>query len=148
VKKWRLMALDNPTKIERFLVWARTPKGIKAMLYCFCGLVILGLSLYIVAQVSDWWQGREIDKLKSNVNVALDNLKTAQNTIVEAKKEEAVALQAVNNAVQDYTMKTNATDGAKAETNRALQNMASAINANRNVSITANDLEKRLNEIP
>ena len=142
------MSLDSPTKTERFLAWVRTPNGVKAVLWCVGGLIVLGVFLYATAQVSDWWKGREIDKLKANVNVAVDKLKASQNTVAEAKKEEAVALQAVNNAVQDYTMKTNATDGAKAETNRALQNMANAVNANRNIGITASDLEKRLNEIP
>ncbi len=141
------MALDNPTKIERFLAWVKTPNGIKALLYAGGAIVALGLFLWATSYATKWWQGREIDKLKANVNAATKTLEESQANVAAAKKEEQMALQNVNTAVIDYTEKTNATDAAKLDTNRAMQNMANAVNANRNVNLNIGDLEKRLNEI-
>ena len=146
--KWRLMPLDNPTKLERLFAWIKTPKGVKVALYCLGGIVLLGIVLYIASATSEWWSGRQIDKLKANVNAATKELEQSQANVAKAKQEEQLALQNVNAAVADYTTKTNATDAAKAETDRALRNMANAVNANRNVNLNISDLEKRLNEIP
>lgn len=147
MKKWKLMPLDNPTKFERLLKWVQTPKGIKVALYCLGALVLLGGILWAVSATQEWWSGRQIDKLKANVNVATKELEQSQANVAKAKQDEQLALQNVNVAVADYTTKTNATDAAKAETDRALRNMANAVNANRNVNLNISDLERRLSEI-
>lgn len=141
------MSLDNPTKTERLLAWIKTPKGIKVALYCLGGIVLLGAILYVASATREWWSGRQIDKLKANVNVATKELEQSQANVAKAKQDEQLALQNVNAAVIDYTEKTNATDAAKLDTNRAMQNMANAVNANRNVNLNISDLDKRLNEI-
>ena len=117
------------------------------------GLTIIGLVIVLLfawwglTRVYDWYGTRQIDKLKANVNAATEELKRAQANVQQDKIDEAVKLEQVKAATNQYVEAVNATDAAKAETNRALTNLSNAVNANHPVNITADDLQKRLDEL-
>ena len=117
------------------------------------GLTIIGLVIVLLfawwglTRVYDWYAVRQIDKLKANVNAATEELKQAQANVQQDKVDEAVKLEQVKAATNQYVEAVNATDAAKAETNRALTNLSNAVNANHPVNITADDLQKRLDEL-
>ena len=117
------------------------------------GLTIIGLVIVLLfawwglTRVYDWYGTRQIDKLKANVNAATEELKQAQANVQQDKIDEAVKLEQVKAATNQYVEAVNATDAAKAETNRALTNLSNAVNANHPVNITADDLQKRLDEL-
>ena len=117
------------------------------------GLTIIGLVIVLLfawwglTRVYDWYGTRQIDKLKANVNAATEELKQAQANVQQYKIDEAVKLEQVKAATNQYVEAVNATDAAKAETNRELTNLSNAVNANHPVNITADDLQKRLEEL-
>ena len=117
------------------------------------GLTIIGLVIVLLfawwglTRVYDWYGTRQIDKLKANVNAATEELKQAQANVQQDKVDEAVKLEQVKAATNQYVEAVNATDAAKAETNRALTNLSNAVNNQHPVNITADDLQKRLDEL-
>jgi hypothetical protein len=50
----------------------------------------------------------------------------------------------VKDTTEDYLNAVNATDKARTETNKALANLERAANANTNVNVTADDINKQL----
>ena len=127
--------------------------AIKDSIFSRTGLTIIGLVIVLLfawwglTRVYDWYGTRQIDKLKANVNAATEELKQAQANVQQDKVDEAVKLEQVKAATNQYVEAVNATDAAKAETNRALTNLSNAVNANHPVNITADDLQKRLDEL-
>ena len=127
--------------------------AIKDSIFSRTGLTIIGLVIVLLfawwglTRVYDWYGTRQIDKLKANVNAATEELKQAQANVQQDKIDEAVKLEQVKAATNQYVEAVNATDAAKAETNRALTNLSNAVNANHPVNITADDLQKRLEEL-
>ena len=127
--------------------------AIKDSIFSRTGLTIIGLVIVLLfawwglTKAYDWYGTRQIDKLKANVNAATEELKQAQANVQQDKVDEAVKLEQVKAATNQYVEAVNATDAAKAETNRALTNLSNAVNANHPVNITADDLQKRLDEL-
>ena len=142
------MSLTDPTKFDKLIEWLSTPsKARKALVYAVIGIIALGAILWAANSISNRWSNRQIDKLKANVNAAMVDLQQSQVNIAVGKEIERQALENVNVATQQFTEAVNATDSAKTETNRALQNLASAVNSNRPVNITVDQLEKQLKEL-
>lgn len=137
------MPLDNPKPWD---FWT-TFKYKKQLLYAVIGLALLAGVLFGIQQTRSWWGTRKIDKLKANVNSTMGDLKNAQANIAKDKQDEAVQLDRVKSATNAVIEATNSTNAAKTETNRALGNLANAVNANHQVDVTAEDLHKRLQEL-
>ena len=110
-------------------------------------LALLGLVLFTFDRCGGYFSNRQIDKIKANVNAATEDLKAVQANIQKEKQAEAAALERVKIETNTYLGAVNASDAARAETNRAIQNMQSAINGNRPVNITADELDRRLREL-
>jgi molecular chaperone DnaK (HSP70) len=110
-------------------------------------LIALGGTLFLLDRISGWWSGRKIDQARANVNAATQELKDAQANVAKEKQAEAVALEKVKIETNTYLEAVNASDDARTQTNQAIQNMQSAINANRDVNITADQLDQKLKEL-
>jgi len=142
------MSLVSPTFWDKVIIWLKTPSASrKVAIYCLGALIVFAGLLFAIDRVSGWRSNRQIDKLKANVNVAMQDLQQAQTNIAVEKKLEQQALENVNVATKEYADAVNATVTAKTETNRALQNLASAVNGNRPVNITVNQLEQQLKDL-
>lgn len=141
------MSLENPTILDKTINWLKASANRRIIIYVVAALFVIGLVLFAFDRCGNWKNNRQIEKLRTNVSLATNELKQVQSNIANAKQDEAVKLQAVNIAVNDYTAKSNATDAAKAATNQAIVNMQSAVNANKSVDVTASDLENQLKEI-
>ncbi len=142
------MSLVNPNTFEKVWNWLTTASPArKALTYALLGLIVLGGLLFAIDRVSGWYHQRQIEHLKANVNAATDELKGIQANVVIEKVLANQAMENVNVAVKEYANAVNATDTARGETNRALQNMSNAVNGNRPVGVTANDLDRQLKEL-
>ena len=141
------MSLDNPTTFEKVIAYIKGFLPIKIWLILGGLVIVLLFAWWGLTRVYDWYGTRQIDKLKANVNAATEELKQAQANVQQDKVDEAVKLEQVKAATNQYVEAVNATDAAKAETNRALTNLSNAVNANHPVNITADDLQKRLDEL-
>ena len=141
------MTLANPTTTEKVIEFFKNDPRKRYVLWLFLGLVVLAGLLFLADRVTGWKDRREIEEKRAAINAALSNLANAQGNLQQDKIAEARHKQDVINKTERYMDAINATDAARAETNRALQNLNSAVNANRNIGITAADLEKRLNEV-
>lgn len=130
-------ALDN---LKGFTHW-------RAVGSVLTGLFILGLVLFVVDRCGTWRENSKIKKAQVNVNLALANLANAQNQLDQDRNALPVAVEDVKIATNTYVNATNATTEARIATNRALQNLQSAVNNNRPVDVTANSLEKQLAEL-
>lgn len=141
------MSLPEPTTLERVVTFFRTDPRRRIVLWAILGVVVLGALLFAADRITGWRDQRDIDRKRQEINSALANLANAQDRLQRDRMDEAVAAQDVIRKTEDYVNAVNATDAARVETNRALQNLNSAVNAGRNAGITADALEKRLNEV-
>ena len=141
------MSLPEPTTLERVVTFFRTDPRRRIVLWAILGVVVLGALLLAADRITGWRDQRDIDRKRQEINSALTNLANAQDRLQRDRMDEAVAAQDVIRKTEDYVNAVNATDAARVETNRALQNLNSAVNAGRNAGITADALEKRLNEV-
>lgn len=113
-------------------------------LACVVGLLLLW---YVITQMQACSSTRAIDKAKVAVNAALANLSNAQANLQADKIEEAKRVEDVKVATNVALEAANATQAARSETNKALANLSNAVNANVPVGTTAEDLNKRLEEL-
>lgn len=141
------MTLANPTTAEKVIEFFKSDPRKRVVLWMVLGLVVLAGLLFIADRVTGWRDKRVIEVKRAEINAALANLANAQDNLERDKIAEIQHKQDVIEKTERYLNAINATDSARAETNRALQNLGSAVNANRNVGITVADLEKRLNEV-
>ena len=141
------MSLPEPTTLERVVTFFRTDPRRRIVLWALFGVVVLVALLFAADRISGWRTRHDIDHKRREINAALANLANVQDRLQRDRQDEAVAAQEVIRRTEDYVNAVNATDAARAETNRALQNLNSAVNAGRNAGITADALEKRLNEV-
>lgn len=141
------MSLTEPTRAEQFIAFFRTDSRRKIVLWAVLALVALGGLLYVADRVTGWRDRSTIDRKRQEINTALSNLANVQDRLQRDRTDEAVAAREVIRRTEDYVNAVNATDAARVETNRALQNLNAAVNAGRNAGIVANDLEKRLKEV-
>lgn len=141
------MSLDNPSRVER-AIKAWVGFGYKRyVVYGVLALFLIGGVLYLFEAGGNWNNSRKIDKLKANVNAAVDKLAESQANVAKAKLDEAVQLDRVKKDTEALVVATNATDAAKKETNRALDNLNSAVNANRSVDVTGDNLKRQIKEL-
>lgn len=119
----------------------------KPLLIVVLLLIALGGTLFLLDRISGWWSGRKIDQIKANVNVATQELKDIQANVAKEKQAEAAALERVKIETNSYLEAVNASNDARTQTNQAIQNMQSAMNANRPVNITADELDRKLREL-
>jgi hypothetical protein len=132
-------------KLDWGNIWASITSKTGLIIIGLVGLLLLGW--WLITAGESWYNTRQIDKLKANVNTALKAVNAAQANVQQDKIDEAVKLEEVKAATNQYVEAVNATDAARTETNRALTNLSSAVNANHPVNITADDLQKRLDEL-
>jgi seryl-tRNA synthetase len=132
-------------KLDWGNIWASITSKTGLIIIGLVGLLLLGW--WLITAGESWYSTRQIDKLKANVNTALKAVNAAQANVQQDKIDEAVKLEEVKAATNQYVEAVNATDTARAETNRALTNLSNAVNANHPVNITADDLQKRLDEL-
>lgn len=141
------MSLDNPSRVEK-AIKAWEGFGYKRyVVYGLLALFLIGVVLYLFEAGGNWNNSRKIDKLKANVNAAVDKLAESQANVAKAKQDEAVQLDRVKKDTEALVVATNATDAAKQETNRALDNLNSAVNANRSVDVTGDNLKRQIKEL-
>jgi hypothetical protein len=136
-----MMKLD----FESIGTWFKAYK--KPLLIAVLLLITLGGLLFLLDRISGWWSGRKIDQIKANVSVATQELKDIQANVAKEKQAEAAALERVKIETNTYLEAVNASNDARTQTNQAIQNMQSAINANRPVNITAEQLDQKLKEL-
>lgn len=141
------MALDDPTQFEKALTSLREFTHWRAVGSVLTGLFILGLVLFVVDRCGTWRENSRIKKAQINVNLALGNLANAQNQLDQDRNALPVAVEDVKRNANAYVEAVNATTEARIATNRALQNLSNAVNNNRPVDVTANSLQKQLDEL-
>lgn len=116
----------------------------KVIGYAVLGLIVLGLVLFGAQQCNKYVADKKADKLKANVNAALEDIKAAQANKAATDVEIAVAVNNLQQATNEALEATNATDAARAETNKALANVNAAVAANRPIGTTAEDVKRQL----
>lgn len=123
-----------------------TPKVWKIIFYCVIGLTLLGLILFGIDRCSTWNQNRKLNNAKQEVNVALQELANAKAAV--DPHAESAAIEKLKEATNTAIEATTATDEAKAETNAALANYKAARNANRPTGTTEAELLKAIEDLP
>lgn len=111
---------------------------------CVVGLLLLW---YLLTQATSCYSSRQIDKARANVNAALANLANAQSNLAVSKADEARRIEEVKIATNTALEAANATEAAKTTTNAVLANLNAAINANVPLGTSAEDLQKRLDDL-
>jgi hypothetical protein len=138
------MSLENPTFLEKATAIAFSKTG---LLILGLIIVLVGSALYITDCGSSYFFNRGVDKLKANVNAAINdaaNIKQ-QEANLEQKKIEANAN--VNAAVSDLQRQTYGHEQDKAITNQALANFNKALASNSNIDRTAEDLKRQIERL-
>ena len=116
-------------------------------------LIIIGLPLLLILgwwamnAFSGWRTTRKIDKLKANINAATKDVVDAQANLLIDKQDVANKMVIANNATNQYILSVNATDAGRKELNGSLTNLANAVNAQRPANTTADDLNRRVEEL-
>lgn len=129
------MSLTDPSIIERL-------KPYKLLIIGVGLLVLIGVVAGLVGWIGDWRFGRDIDRKKANVNVAIDQIKAINANIAAEKKALDEALTNVAVAKDDYLEATNASDGAREAVNASIERMKQAANTKGNVN--AADVEEAM----
>jgi uncharacterized protein YjcR len=138
------MSLENPTIIEKGLAIVKTYR----IWFIIGGLVIVLLLVWwAITAGENWYGNRQIDKLKTNVNTALQDVNAKQQQVNQDKVEENRAVENVKIATNQYVEAVNATNAARAETNRALTNLANAVNSNIPVGVNVDQVRKQLDDL-
>ncbi len=127
------------------LGWASTHKALVAkILGCLAALLLLW---YLLTVFSTWRSTRQIDKARTNVNIAKNNLVNAAANVEAAKIDVAAKQQAFNDYVNTVLVVANASEAVKANTNAALSNLAAVRASNANVDVTAQQVISQLDEL-
>ncbi len=109
--------------------------------------MLIGAVLFTFDKCSTWNSNRKIENARKDVSAALSNLANAQANLTTDRIEEARRVEDVKVATNTLLEAQNASEEARTQTNATLANLSNAINANRPVGTTAEDLERRLNEL-
>jgi len=126
-----------PSKFRKAVDWITTASPTRRIVVvCIVGLLLLLAVLFTVDRCGNYLFARKQDKLKANVNAALSNIEQRNAVIANLKEQQAVETKDVENNAKEYLEAQQASDAAKAETDKAIENMKKAANANGNVSIT------------
>jgi preprotein translocase subunit SecF len=141
------MSLTDPNILEKIIAAWRVFAYKKILLYAILGLVILGATLFAFDRYGKWRDSRDRTKLQANVNIALKELANVKADVTKDKQDEAVAIEKVKEATNSYIDAQNASTEARNAVNQALVNLQTQVNANKPVGTTAADLERRLNEL-
>jgi hypothetical protein len=130
-------------KLDWGSIWQSIKDNRKVLLIIGGLALLLILGWYLLTVGETWYGNRQIDKLKANVNAALQdaaNLKKEEANL-EVRKVEANAN--VNAAVSDLQQQTFGHEQDKAETNKALANFNKAMVTNGDINRTAEDLKRQ-----
>lgn len=128
-------------------IWQSIKDNRKVLLIIGGLALLLILGWYLLTVGETWYGNRQIDKLKANVNAALQAVNAARQQVNQDKVEENRALEDVKTATNQYVEAVNATNSARAETNRALTNLSSAVNANHPVGVTVDQVQRQLDDL-
>lgn len=140
--------LINPPWYRNVITFFRTPSRERtAALYALAIITVLGAVLYASSRIMIWRSDRAINKLKTNINAATVELIQAQANINADERDVEVKLENVKTTTNTYVESIHVSDGAKTETNMALQNLSNAVHAKHPVGTTAEDLQRRLDAL-
>lgn len=126
------------------MVYKRWPLAVRIAVPLVTLLVVIGIVLFSIAKFDTWRANRSLRQAKANVNVAMQNVNAAKAVVSNDAVNEAVAVEQFKDAVNTAVALSNATDQAKEETKQAAANYAAAVNANRPLGTTEDDLDKKL----
>ncbi len=135
------MSLISPTIWTQILVHKRL---IGIALACIAGLLLL---LYLFAGIDACNFNRGQNTRKEAVNAALEEIKVIESNINAEKLKANQLIEQIKVDTAGHLDSINATDAARLETNKALANLEAARTANRNSNVTAEQLERLLNEL-
>jgi hypothetical protein len=134
------MSLENPTFLEKAT----------AIAFSKTGLLILGLAIVLIGSVlwmtdcgSGYFFNRGIEKLKTNVNVAVQEAANIKREEANLEQRKIEANANVNAAVSELQRETYGHEQDKAETNKALANFNKALATNGDIDRTAEDLKRQ-----
>lgn len=114
----------------------------KIGIYCAVGIVLLGIVLFGIDRCSTWNQKRKLNNALNEANVAMQELANAKAAV--NPYAEAAAIEKLKEATNTAIEASAATNAAKAQTNAALANYKAAINANRPVGTTEAELLEKM----
>lgn len=141
------MSLENPSWAEIFVDWFRADRTHRIYVWLVVGIIAIGGTLFALDRVSGYKRDRDIKNARIAVNSAAQDLKDAQSKAIPDQIDVVVKTEKMKEAVNAAVLAVNSTDAQKVEVNRASQNLANAVAANRPVDVTAADIEKRLDEL-
>jgi hypothetical protein len=141
------MSLDNPSKFERTVSWfSGLSLAVKAVVILLPILLVLGAALWF----SDMWTGyfadRKADKLKANINAAVDTALSIEKGVANLEIKQEGQLVAANIAVQEFLDEVGASEEQRIESNRALANVEAAKNTPM-ANVTAQELKEILGRL-
>ena len=141
------MSLDNPSRLDLFLRGFRDNPNRRIYLYCGVGLLTILAVLFALDRFGGYKRDRDIKNARIAVNGAAKDLKDAQNAVVVDQVDVAVKTIRMQEAVNAAVLAVETTETQKLEVNRAAQNLANAVAANRPVDVSAADIEKKLDAL-
>lgn len=128
------MSLIEPIVWQKYRIWIIAAG-------CLFALLVL---LWIVQSTGNWSFKRGQNKLKTNANLALQEIANTKEQIANLKQVEAAQIANVNHAVKELQEASNVSDEARKETDKALEQLNN-VNVNGNVSVQ--ELEAKLKDL-
>lgn len=137
------MSLAEPSLFDKIVAMFK----IRAV-YIGAALILLLVFVWFgITKCSEWGARREIDQMKANVNIALQDLTNAQSNLHVDQTDVAVKEDRLKEATNQLLDAANATDVSRIEANKALANFISSHNANLPSGTTADDLQRKLDSL-
>lgn len=102
---------------------------------CVAGLFVFGAVLFGIDRCSSFRFASKQDKLKANVNTTIQQIENRNAVMANLKEQQAADIERVRIENEEYQEAQKLTDAAKAETNKAIENMKNAARTNGNVSV-------------
>ena len=130
-----MVSLDYENILKSRVLWI----GVAAVV----GLMLLG---WLLSSVDSCRFESKQDKLRSNVNSLVANIKEREGVIANLKLEQEREKEQVVQQTREYNESVNRTDAAREQTNEALRRLEQPRNGNGNVSVE--ELERLLNDLP
>lgn len=140
-KRFRLwvqedMKLDWENIIKSRLLWIAVA--------CVAGL---GLLLYLLSSVDSCRFQSKQDKLKSNVNSALQEISNINSQIANLNERKAEVREGIKHDTEALANSIYGREEAKKETNQAIANFERALNTNSNIDRSAEDILRLMKEL-
>lgn len=110
-------------------------------------IVGLGVLLYLLTSVDSCRFQSKQDKLKANVNTAIQEIGNINTQIANLNERKAEVKEGIKRDTEDLVKSIDGHEEAKKATNAALANYANAVNSNSNVDRSAEDILKKLEEL-